>query len=85
MKSLKAIRRTATHSAAFSISSKSESACQGSTVVVDRGIAYAENLLEIKRRKRHYVVAARQPERDYWLDQFEELEGFRSFPVNPRL
>ena len=37
---------------------------EGSTVVVDRGMAYPENLQEIRDRKLHYVVAARQPERD---------------------
>jgi len=36
---------------------------KGATVVVDRGMAYAENLAEIRRRDLHYVVAARQPER----------------------
>ena len=38
---------------------------EGSTVVVDRGLAYAENLAEIRQRKHHYVIAARQPERDF--------------------
>lgn len=36
----------------------------GQTVVVDRGMAYDENLAEIRSRQLHYVVAARQPERD---------------------
>jgi transposase len=49
---------------------------EGSTVVVDRGLAYPENLREIRDRKLHYVVAARQPERDRWLDDFEDEEGF---------
>ena len=56
---------------------------EGSTVVVDRGIAYVENLAEIRKRKHHYVVAARQPERDNWLDQFEEPEGFELVPREP--
>ena len=56
---------------------------EGSTVVVDRGMAYAENLVEIRQRKHHYVVAARQPERDNWLDQFEEPEGFELVPRQP--
>jgi transposase len=38
----------------------------GATVVVDRGMAYADNLQEIRDRGLHYVVAARQPERDQW-------------------
>jgi transposase len=56
---------------------------EGSTVVVDRGLAYAENLAEIRQRKLHYVVAARQPERDCWLDEFEEPEGFELVPREP--
>ena len=56
---------------------------EGSTVVVDRGIAYPENLAEIRQRKHHYVVAAPQPERDNWLDQFEEPEGFELVPREP--
>lgn len=49
---------------------------QGQTVVVDRGMAFDENLAEICARDLHYLVAARQPERDQWLEEFEELEGF---------
>jgi transposase len=56
---------------------------EGSTVVVDRGVAYRENLLEIRQRKQHYVVAGRQPERDSWLDQFEDPEGFEEVPREP--
>src|SRR5882757_10991001 len=56
---------------------------EGSTVVVDRGLAYAENLQEIRDRKLHYVVAARQPERDQWLDEFEQPEGFEVVPRQP--
>jgi transposase len=47
----------------------------GQTVVVDRGMAYEENLAEIRSRQLHYLVAARQPERNRWLAQFEG-EGF---------
>ena len=56
---------------------------EGSTVVVDRGMAHPENLTEIRQRKHHYVVAARQPERDKWLDQFEEPDGFELVPREP--
>jgi predicted component of type VI protein secretion system len=56
---------------------------EGSTVVVDRGLAYAENLQEIRDRKLHYVVAARQPERDSWLDEFEQPQGFEVVPRQP--
>jgi transposase len=48
----------------------------GSTVVVDRGMAFDDNIAEIKQRKLHYVVASRQPERDRWLGDFEDTEGF---------
>ena len=56
---------------------------EGSTVVVDRGMAYAENLAEIQKRKHHYVIAGRQPERDEWLDEFETVEGFELVPRQP--
>src|SRR5499427_8860642 len=49
---------------------------EGATVVVDRGIAYDENIAELKKRKLHYVVASRQPERDRWLADFEDTDGF---------
>ena len=60
----------------------------GCTVVVDRGMADAENLQRIKARGHHYLVAARQPERDRWLAEFEAAEGFaevirRPSPRNP--
>jgi transposase len=35
----------------------------GATVVVDRGMAFAENLAQIRARGHHYLVAARYPER----------------------
>jgi transposase len=56
---------------------------EGSTVVVDRGMAYPENLQEIRDRKLHYVVAARQPERDQWLDDFEDEDGFEVMAREP--
>jgi transposase len=56
---------------------------EGSTVVVDRGMAYTENIAEIKKRKHHYVIAGRQPERDEWLDEFETVEGFELVPRQP--
>jgi transposase len=56
---------------------------EGSTVVVDRGMAYVENIAEIKKRKYHYVIAGRQPERDEWLDEFETVEGFELVPRQP--
>ncbi len=61
---------------------------EGQTVVVDRGMAYPENLQEIKDRQLHYIVATRQPERDAWLDDFQDQEGFEEIirvpsPLNP--
>ena len=62
--------------------------CRGATVVVDRGMAFAENLAQITARGLHYVVAGRQPERNAWLDEFEDDEGFEEIvrlpsPRNP--
>jgi transposase len=61
---------------------------EGATVVVDRGMAYDENIAELKKRKLHYVVASRQPERDRWLADFGDTEGFipvlrEPSPLNP--
>jgi transposase len=55
----------------------------GSTIVVDRGMAYAENLAELKRRQLHYLVAARQKERDAYLAEFETNEGFAAVHRQP--
>jgi transposase len=60
----------------------------GSTVVVDRGMAYEENLQQIRQRGLHYIVAGRQPERNEWLDEFEKEEGWEEVirlpsPRNP--
>jgi hypothetical protein len=40
----------------------------GSTVVVDRGMAYEENLEQIRAHGLHHLVAGRQSERNQWLD-----------------
>jgi transposase len=49
---------------------------EGTTIVVDRGMAYDENIAEIKARKLHYLVASRQPERTRWLAEFGDPDGF---------
>jgi len=51
---------------------------RGQTVVVDRGMAEPENLEELKRPERglHYIVATRQSERDQFLADFDDLDGF---------
>ena len=57
---------------------------EGATIVVDRGMSYPENVAELKRRKLHYLVAARQKERDRLLGQFESNEGFEEVIRRPR-
>jgi transposase len=48
----------------------------GATVVVDRGMAYEENLKEIRHRGHHYIVAGAQQERNQWLEEFESEQGW---------
>jgi transposase len=55
----------------------------GQTVVVDRGMAYDDNLKEITDRNLHYIVASRQSERDLWLADFEDMEGFEQVIRQP--
>jgi len=56
---------------------------EGSTVVVDRGMAFAENIAELRRRKLHYVVAAGQKERDRLLAEFKTVDGFEEVIRQP--
>ena len=42
----------------------------GATVVVDRGMAFAKNLAQIRARGHHYLVAARYPERGAHQEAF---------------
>ena len=60
----------------------------GGTVIVDRGMAFNENLQQIRARGHHYVVACRQSERVQWLDELEQEHGWQevlreSSPTNP--
>ena len=60
----------------------------GSTVVVDRGMAYEENLAEIRARGHHYLVAGRQAERNAWLEEFAQDDDWEEVirvpsPRNP--
>jgi transposase len=48
----------------------------GATVVVDRGMAFPENLAQIRARGHHYLVAARYPERGAHQDGFAEDAGW---------
>ncbi len=52
-------------------------------MVVDRGMAYAENLAAIRARGLHYLVAARQPEREPWLAAFAAEDGWADMPRTP--
>jgi len=45
---------------------------KGATVVVDRGMAFEDNLREIKEKGYHYIVDTRQAERNRYLDEFEK-------------
>jgi len=61
---------------------------EGATIVLGRGMAYADNIAELETRKLNYVVASRQPERDRWLAEFEDTDGFtpvlrQPSPLNP--
>ena len=49
---------------------------RGQMVVLDRGMAFEENLEQLRERGLHYLVASRQSERTRWLAEFEHLEGF---------
>lgn len=60
----------------------------GSTIVMDRGLASAENIALLERRKLHYVIASRQSERDRWLASFTDTAAFTQVirepsPTNP--
>lgn len=60
----------------------------GGTVIVDRGMAYDENLEQIRKRNLHYLVAGRQPERNQWLDELEKEQDWEEVirtpsPLNP--
>jgi len=60
----------------------------GATVVIDRGLAFAENLAQIRARDHHYVVAGRPAERHEHQEAFEDDTGWAeivraSSPRNP--
>lgn len=60
----------------------------GQTVVIDRGFATEENLALLQQRQLHYLIAARHAERDQWLCELENLDGFEEVkripsPRNP--
>jgi len=60
----------------------------GTTVIVDRGMAFDENLKQIHERGLHYLVAGLQAERNQWLDDLEDDNGWEDVvrvpsPRNP--
>src|SRR5438876_459731 len=55
----------------------------GATVIVDRGMAFEENLEQIRKRKLHYLVAGRQSERNQWLEELENDEGWEEVHRTP--
>lgn len=56
---------------------------QDATVVVDRGMAKSENLAAIQAAGYHWLVAAAQPERISYFDQYEEQAGWQEIVREP--
>lgn len=52
---------------------------EGRTVIVDRGMSSKDNLATIRARGYHYLVATRQQERDEYLAELEDGEGWQKF------
>jgi len=50
---------------------------KGATVVVDRGMAFQNNIDEIKEKGYHYIIATRGAERNEYLDEFEKGDLMR--------
>jgi transposase len=55
----------------------------GATVIVDRGLAFDENLEQIRKRGLHYIVAGLQAERNQWLDELENDDGWEEVRRTP--
>ena len=55
----------------------------GVTVVVERGLAYEENLAEIRAQGYHYLVASRQAERHAWLAEFDNEDDWEEVIRTP--
>ena len=53
------------------------------TVIVDRGMAYEENLAQIRARGHHYLVASRQSERQAFFDEIEDEHGWQELIRQP--
>lgn len=50
---------------------------KGLTLTVDRGMSDKKNLELIREQGHHYIVAAKQTERQKWLAEFESEEGWQ--------
>ena len=55
----------------------------GATVVIDRGMAFAENLAQIRARHHHYIVAGRPADRHEHLEAFEDDTGWTEILRTP--
>jgi transposase len=55
----------------------------GATVVIDRGMAFAENLAQIQARGHHYLVASRPGERLAHRAAFDDETGWTEVPRVP--
>jgi transposase len=53
------------------------------TVIVDRGMANDQNLATIRTAGYHWLVAARQPERVCYFEQFEDQAGWQEIVREP--
>lgn len=56
---------------------------EGTTVVVDRGMAFDDNLQQIKDHGYHYLVASRQDERNEHFDELEDETGWEEVVRQP--
>src|SRR5437762_11668312 len=55
----------------------------GATLIVDRGMGFEENLEQIRKRQLHYLVAGRQAERNEWLEELENDDGWEQVHRTP--
>jgi transposase len=55
----------------------------GTTVVVDRGMAYEEDLADIRSHGYPDLVASRQPQRNAWLAEFEDDDAWEEVVRTP--
>ena len=55
----------------------------GATVIVDRGMAFDENLEQIQKRGLHYLVAGLHTERYHWRDELEDDDDWEDVVRTP--